>query len=95
MSQHSLSRVIGFADPWPVFNFAPRERKPPGMKLAPGGEDPLFAPPLFLRVGNVCLPLGMNEGVKFNPRGQSFPPSANFPTTVQVYHQGKNLTPKV
>jgi hypothetical protein len=33
---------------------------PPGVKLYPRGEDPLFAPLFFWRVGS---PLGVNEGV--------------------------------
>jgi hypothetical protein len=42
MSQHTRKRQRT------VFNFTPRnEIWPPGVKLAPRGEDPVFAPSLF------------------------------------------------
>jgi hypothetical protein len=52
ISQHFSRAPPRDKKPWtglrPVFNFDPRgELRPPGIKLAPWGEDPLFIPPFF------------------------------------------------
>jgi hypothetical protein len=53
---------------------------PLGLKLAPGGEDPLFAPPFF---GRVVFTPGVNERVNIAPREQRSPLGAKFT------HRGK------
>ena len=55
------------------------------VKLSPGGEDPLFAPPFFNMNSTEYSPLGVIEGliippeVKGYPWGPSLPVGANWP----------------
>jgi hypothetical protein len=60
-----------------ILNFTPRGKLwPLGVNLSPGVE--ILCSPLHSPNSRECSPLGVNEGVKISPRGQSSPLVAKF-----------------